>query len=288
MQDRFGIGVVCTVGVGPERGGRASNEDNYLICHDGQIRYRNGAREELEHTEGPGLLVAVADGMGGHDQGDMASGAAVRVLTHLFRAGLPKDPSTALRVFLIQAHAKLYVRAMSRGPVNLGTTVTALWVLDGVAWWVHVGDSRLYLLRGEDLLQVTRDQTRGEFAERDGRPTPRDPDALCQGFLFGSRGLGDDRSIRIDPGLDTGRLPLLPGDRLLLCSDGVYGHLQPDQIRQTLQDEDDAAVAASTLVEQAMGAKSDDNLTALVVIVEEVERNEELAPLDVVHTLVPE
>ena len=155
-------------------------------------------------------------------------------------------------------------------------------------WWAHVGDSRLYLLRGDDLVQVTRDHTRGEFAQRDGRATPREPGALCQGFLFGSRGLGDDRSIRIDPGKDTGRIPLAPGDRVLLCSDGLYGHLNVDELRHALADTPDAPAAASLLVETALDNESDDNLTALVIAVEELARPSTGVPLGDIQTLVPE
>lgn len=288
MRDRYEIGVVCTVGVGPERGGRSVNEDNYLICQNGNVRFRVGDAEQVEAVPGDGLLVAVADGMGGHDQVHMASGAAVRALTHLFRAGGPREPESTIRQFLISAHARLHARAMARGPVNLGTTVTIAWLLDGVLWWASVGDSRLYLLRGDALAVVTRDHTRAEFARRDGRPTPREPGALSQAFLYGSRGLGDDRSIRVDPGLDTGKITLLQGDRVLLCSDVVYGHLKVEELRRGLMDASGAVNAASALVETALDNGSDDNATALVLLVEELGRAGGGEPLKDIQTLVPE
>jgi protein phosphatase len=148
----------------------------------------------------------------------------------------------------------------------MGTTVTAAWFLRGEMAWVHVGDSRLYLLREERLSQVSRDHTRGEFAERDGLPLPYAPGALTQNFIFGSRGLDDDDEIRVDKGRDTGTLALQPGDRILLTSDGVHGFLDEEQIMAGLSS-DSATGAARWLVDEAMTCGSDDNVTAVVVFV---------------------
>lgn len=288
MADRFDIAVMCSLGIGPQRGGRQWNEDNYVICLDGRARWRDRGAESSEPVESAGALLAVADGMGGHTRGDIASEAAVRALVRLVRAGEPEDPEDALRRFVLHAHGRLFDQAAAQGAGSMGTTLTAMWILNGVAHWVHVGDSRLYLLRGEDLAQMTADHTRGEFARRDGRPPPRDPGALVQGFVFGSRGLGDDRNLRLDPGKDTGRIPLWKGDRLLLCSDGLHGAVRREDLAQILREAPDAASAASTLVHTAIANGSDDNITALVVEALEVARpSADTGPLVDVATLVP-
>lgn len=288
MGDRFDIAVMCSLGIGPKRGGRQWNEDNYVICLDGKARWRDSRAESSEAVDSPGVLIAVADGMGGHTRGDIASEAAVRAMIRLVRAGTPDDPEDALRRFVLHAHGRLYDQAAAQGAGSMGTTLTAAWILNGVASWVHVGDSRLYLLRGDELALMSPDHTRGEFARRDGRPPPRDPGALVQGFVFGSRGLGDDRSLRLDPGKDTGRIPLWMGDRLLLCTDGLHGSLRHDAICQLLREAPDCATAASTLVHAAIASGSDDNVTALVLEAVEVQRPESAGePLTDVATLVP-
>ena len=108
--------------------------------------------------------------------------------------------------------------------------------------------------------------TRAEFARRDGHPLPSQPDALRQSFLFGSRGLGDDSSIRIDDGVDTGRVHLHSGDRFLLCSDGISGHLGPEQLAGILSEHGESpSSTAQLLARAALRAGSSDNLTAIVL-----------------------
>lgn len=288
MADRYGIGVVCSLGIGPGAGGREWNEDNYLVYEGGRGRWRDGQGEATEEVPGSGLMIAVADGMGGHARGDIASLAAVRALTRLLRSGEPEDPEDTLRRFVLHAHGRLYEQALAQGAGKMGTTLLAGWVLDGALSWVNVGDSRLYLLRGEGLAQLSRDQTRAEIAQRDGRPPPlRDPLALVQGFVFGSRGLGDDRSLRLDVGKDTGTVRLAVGDRLLLCSDGLHGVMDERALAELLRAGSSAQQSAEGLVAGALARGSDDNVTALVLTVDELTERSMPLPLQDVHTLVP-
>lgn len=267
MGEQYRVGVVCIRGIGPEKGGRSYNEDNFLVC-DGQRGRFRATDGEVDLTVDPhGLLCVVADGMGGHDHGDVASGAAVQSFLRLYARGEPANPEAALAAFLRTAHERLRDHARDKGAANMGTTVTAAWFLRGEMAWVHVGDSRLYLLREERLSQISRDHTRGEFAERDGQPLPYAPGALTQNFIFGSRGLEDDDAIRVDEGRDTGTLSLQPGDRILLTSDGVHGFLDEDRIMAGLSSER-ATSAARWLVEEAMTCGSDDNVTAIVIFVD--------------------
>ena len=270
MSGFFTVGVVCTRGVGPERGGRAQNEDNYLVCRNGQARWRQGDREEITAIPGEGVMVAVADGMGGHAHGDLASSAAVQAISRLYRRGVPPDPEAALHSFVHQTHQRLRRRLEEHGPVNTGTTLTIAWLVGARAWWVHVGDSRLYHYRAGSLRRLTRDQTRREFAERDGRELRIDQDFLVQNFVFGSRGMGHDEELRIDPGTDTGSLDLQPGDRLILCSDGLTGVVPDHRIRDAVMEAPEPSACASWLVERAMAAGTDDNITVLVIRVDRI------------------
>lgn len=263
---RLSVGVVCSVGVGPAHGGRSRNEDNYLLCREGRVAWREGDQEVgYSIAGGPGVLAAVADGMGGHEDGELASAAAVQAMARLYHRDPPAEPEPALRAFVQEAHRRLHTRLAATGPVKMGTTLTTVWVLGHRAYWVQVGDSRLYHWRGGRLTRVTRDHTRGEFARRDRRPLPKHPDFLSQNFIYGSRGLGDDTGLRIEPGVDTGTLPLLEGDRLVLCSDGLSGRVDDVWIADVLNRVPEPAAAAVALLEKAIAHHSDDNVTILVL-----------------------
>ncbi len=261
------VGVHCSVGVGPARGGRANNEDNYLRAQDGVLAWREG-EGEYRASVGPcpHVLVAVADGMGGHDDGEIASAAAVQTLARLYLQAPGESPELTLRDFVLDAHRRLHARAATTGTVKMGTTLTTAWVVDGRLHWVQVGDSRLHLLRRGQVVQITTDQTRGEFARRDGRPAPNWPDNLAQNFIYGSRGLGDDHGIRIDTPADCGSFGLEAGDLLVLTSDGIHGLLDSRQILACLDGKAaDLDAAAAALVTAALDAGSDDNATAVLV-----------------------
>lgn len=262
----YSLGLVCTVGIGAGRGGRMRNEDNYLVCRDGEIRWRDGDTE-VSHAApaSTSILLAVADGMGGHDDGDLASSAAVQALARLYTRPPPSDPEDTLREFLIDAHRRIRARVAVNGKVSMGTTLTVAWILGGRVYWAHVGDSRLYHWRAGRITPITRDQTRGEFARRDGRVLPSHPGHLAQNFIFGSRGLGDDTALRIDRGIDTGSFPLQAEDRLVLCTDGVSGRVEDAWIGDLVRNVPDAAACAVSLMERAIASDSDDNITTLVL-----------------------
>jgi protein phosphatase len=264
MNGSVACGAAAALGPSPDRGGRAEQEDNYLVCADGQIRFLEGGAERVVEGWGEGALLAVADGMGGHADGALASGAAVQALSRLWGAAPPGDPEAALRAFVLRAHARLRDLARARGSVELGTTLTVAWLRGGRMVWCQVGDSRLYLLRAGALRQLSRDHTRREFAARDQRPAPGQPDALAQAFLFGSRGLSPDQALRIDPGLDTGTVHLQPGDRVLLCSDGVWGPLPADALQRELGGPGPCGVVAARLLGRAVARGGTDNLSAVV------------------------
>lgn len=265
------VGLVCHRGLEPEKGGRQKNEDNYLVARKREIRFREGDHEEMESQDTHGVLLAVADGMGGHDNGDLASAAAVRAVARLVTAAPSLEPEEELRRFVLRAHTRLQEHSRGRGVHNMGTTLVVAWLIGDRCYWVNVGDSRLYHHRGTTLRLVTKDQTRGEFARRDGRPEPSDATRLAQNFMFGSRGLGHDDGIRIDPGEDSGSFRLQKGDRLLICSDGLSGFVDDYALLEAIREAPEPIAAATWLLERALAEGSDDNITALVARVESVE-----------------
>lgn len=263
-------GVVCTVGVGPTRGGRLRNEDNYLVCQDGKVTWRDGEVEQTVRLPAtPSVLLAVADGMGGHEDGELASAAAVQAVSRLYSRPIPPQPEETLRDFVLDAHRRIRARVAVGGAVRMGTTLTIAWLLEGKVYWVNVGDSRLYHWRQGRLTRVTRDQTRAEFARRDTRPMPPHPDHLSQNFIYGSRGLGDDTQLRVDRGLDNGSFRVQKGDRLVLCSDGLSGRVEDPWIADVLANVPEPSACAVALMERAIAAHSDDNITVLVARVDD-------------------
>lgn len=264
----YTVGLICSTGAPPSHGGREHNEDNYLLCRSGEIRYRSGSEETILHRSGFGMLAAVADGMGGHRFGDLAAAAAVQALSRLYYREKPSDPEAALHSFFLQSHRKLRARALQGRMGDIGTTLASIWLLEHRAYWAHVGDSRIYHLRGETISCLTRDHTRGEFAARDGRPSPKHASSLSQSFIFGSRGLGLNGDIRIDAGTDTGTLELLTGDYLLLCSDGLTSTVPDHRLASALKAHGDPSTCAAWLAERAIAAGSTDNITIVIVRVD--------------------
>lgn len=266
----YTVGIVCSVGVGPERGGREGNEDNYLVCQDSRAAWRQGDGEHVEPMPGgEGTLLAVADGMGGMQDGELASTVAVRVMAKLYAGGRPTDPERALRRYVLDTHAQLHARVGARSKVRMGTTLTIAWVIGGRAAWVQVGDSRLYIFRSGVLRRLTHDHTSREFARRDGLRAEAYPEELAQSFIFGSRGLGDDDALRLDRGYDSGSEPLRRGDRLLLATDGLTGVVDDVSIGDVLAHTPDPQAAAVACMERALARGSRDNVTVLVVRVDE-------------------
>lgn len=215
---------------------------------------------------GPSLL-AVADGMGGHPHGDVASAAAITALTEAPAAGDPAagDPAAALAAAVARASARLEELAAGDPELRgMGTTLTAM-AWDGAGFAVaHVGDSRAYLLRGGDLFQITRDHTMVQSLVDGGRLTPDQAanhphgSTLLRALLPG----GDQRP-------DLFRQDAAPGDRYLLCSDGLSGFVPAGAIRDALAGAERPADAVARLIALADAAGGPDNITCVVADVAE-------------------
>ena len=215
-------------------------------------------------------LFAVADGMGGYSGGEVASHIAVSSLAEFWAASLDTDNtwpyafdrSLGLHENRIDAAVRLANRricARREGELrNMGSTLAALIVRPKAAIVAHLGDSRIYRLRGGALTQLTRDHSLYEQLREAGADLP----PLDQ-FAYANvvtRALGAAEHDR--PELQT--LDLVDGDRYLVCSDGLSGVLGPAEIAALLADTAIEAVA-DALVEAAFAAGSRDNITAIVV-----------------------
>ncbi|MGH8892041.1 MAG: PP2C family protein-serine/threonine phosphatase [Actinomycetes bacterium] len=215
---------------------------------------------------GPRLLV-IADGVGGHAAGEVASSVAVAQLAVLDEDSPGGDVLERLSAAVNSANNHL--RGMVAGDPDLkgmGTTLTALLRAGSRFGLVHVGDSRCYLLRGEDLQQITHDHTFVQTLVDEGRISAEEADHhpqrnLITNSLDGREGIELDLSIR----------ETRPGDRYLLCSDGLSGVVSEDTLRETLMHEADTDTAVDRLVDLALKGGAPDNVTAIVADVVEVE-----------------
>lgn len=217
---------------------------------------------------GPHLLV-VADGMGGHAGGDVASSVAVAHLAPLDdEAHGPDDALDELADALTKAHEELLALAEENPELaGLGTTVTALLRSGNKLAMAHIGDSRAYLLREGELAQVTTDHSFVQHLVNTGKLTPEEAEHHPQRSVL-LRVLGDfDMEIVPDLSVREAR----PGDRWLLCSDGLSGVVSFETISDALREIDDAGACAEQLVELALRGGAPDNVTVVVGDVVEVD-----------------
>jgi PPM family protein phosphatase len=214
---------------------REGNEDSYL-------------------TEEP--LFAVADGMGGHRGGEVASQLAVETLEKLFRQGageLPDQVQEANRVVFERS-------VLDRKVAGMGTTLTAALVQDDRVRLAHVGDSRAYLLRDGELGLLTEDHTLVHRMVSEGEISKEEAQSHPQRSVL-TRAIGVDTVVDVDD--ET--LQVRPSDRLLLCTDGLTSMVSEDEIEEVLRSVPDAQEAAQRLVRMANEAGGMDNTTVLVI-----------------------
>jgi protein phosphatase len=213
---------------------------------------------------GPRLL-AVADGMGGHAAGEVASALTIASMAELDAEQSGGDMLTALAMAVVTANARLQEKIIASPAVEgMGTTLTALLWSDGRAAVCHIGDSRGYLLRDGELYQITHDHTLVQSLVDEGRITADDVSTHPQRSLL-LRAL-DGRSIA-EPDLSVHES--LPGDRYLLCSDGLSGVVSDETLRDTLSTIEDPEVATRQLIDFAIRGGGPDNITCIVADVED-------------------
>jgi protein phosphatase len=235
---------------------RAHNEDSFC------------AAPEL------GLFV-VCDGMGGHNAGEVASRLAVEVIhKHLHEAQAGANPpmvgaydhrlsarANRLASAIRLANQAIHDTAQTKpGQAGMGTTVVAGLVSDQTLSVAHVGDSRLYLVRGDDIRQVTGDHSLVAEQVRRGLLTEEEAEQSSQRNVV-TRALGVEASVEVD----LEEVPLAIGDVVLLCSDGLTQGVKASQIKEVVQREPDPQAASERLVQMANEAGGMDNTTVILV-----------------------
>ena len=212
-------------------------------------------------------LMAVLDGMGGHAEGERAAETGRKVLVDRFgRPAQPLlDPMGFLHLALGRAHEEVTALGANL-PIERRprATCAACLVQEGTVWWAHMGDSRIYLLRGGAVYRRTRDHSHVEILLQEGLITPEQ--ALNHPLRnFVEVCLGGDPML---PEMDMGRLQRVQaGDQLLVCTDGFWANLSDNDITTVLSSDAPLATALEALAELAVrrGGATSDNTTAAVL-----------------------
>lgn len=221
---------------------RSVNEDDYLI--------------------GDGVF-AVADGLGGHEAGEIASQMAIRMLKE-FKPPENGDPAGALAEALEGINRAVYKRSVADPSCEgMGTTLTVLLITGDTAYIGHVGDSRAYLVRDGRLHRLTEDHSIVGELIRMGMLSEPEARAHPQRNLL-TRAIGTQPDVEIE----VGYCKLGPGDRFLLCTDGLTGAVDDGEILRVMASAQDPRSAVDQLVELAMRGGGHDNITAVTVFLD--------------------
>jgi serine/threonine protein phosphatase PrpC len=233
---------------------RAVNQDAYLVD------------DELS-------LYVVADGMGGHAAGEVASQEAVETVFGMVKRGMETMPElrgqitedrvrAASRMMEGAVQAATYIvfamAELDRNKSGMGTTISAILALGTYAIVAQVGDSRVYQVRGGEATQLTEDHTLVSWQVRQGLITEDEAKRSPHKNII-TRAVGNRDYVQVDTGL----VELEEGDKYLLCSDGLHGYLKPNEIPEILQQPGEDAVLEFIQIANARGGK--DNITAVLV-----------------------
>jgi protein phosphatase len=218
---------------------RQANEDSYLVHEP---------------------LFVVADGMGGHIAGDVASSTAVSVISGNATTASAENLETLAE--LVRAANKAIWEKAGEDPNlrGMGTTCTLMLIDNTKAHFAHVGDSRAYLMRNGQLSQITEDHTLVGRMVKEGKLKPEEAENHPQRSII-TRALGVDADVEVD----LLSLDLAVGDRIILNSDGLSSMISDDEIANAVREEADPQAASERLVELANHAGGEDNVTVVVV-----------------------
>ena len=243
---------------------REHNEDNFLIADLTRRSRTLQEQDRLQPIGDHGTVLAVCDGMGGAAAGEVASELAVNIIYEkLAEAEAPKDRDDLARRLVRAVEAaglRIYSEAkLDRQHRGMGTTATVAALVDSHLFLAQVGDSRAYLLRGDRLVQVTRDQSLVNQLIEAGQLTEEEAENFEHNNII-LQALGTADTVQVDLTF----VELRRGDAIMLCSDGLSGMVRFDDIRETLVNNPEPFDACRVLVEKANNAGGHDNITCIV------------------------
>lgn len=227
---------------------RTDNEDSYLY-------WEPESDAEFRHK---GRLAIVADGMGGYEGGQEASRLAVETVRHVYDRDFTGDPQPALLNAFLAAHATIQRYAFEHPQFHgMGTTCTAVAILDHELSFAHVGDSRLYLVRGDSIARLTRDHSYVGRLVESGIVRSEDAESHPQRhILTAALGCGNE----LTPQVPEQPLTLEENDTLILCTDGLWGLVGDDDLARAVRS-NSLAEACTRMVRMALERGGPDNVT---------------------------
>jgi PPM family protein phosphatase len=231
---------------------RSNNEDSYIYWEP----------DSDEDFGRKGRLAVVADGMGGYEGGQEASRLAVETVRSVYDNAFAGDPQETLVEALGAAHQNIQRFAQEHPQFyGMGTTCTALSIVDHRLCFAHVGDSRLYLIRAESISRLTRDHSYVGRLVESGIVRSEDAESHPQRHIL-TAALGSGREVT--PNIPEHPFPLEEGDTLLLCTDGLWGLVSDPDLARVVQ-ANPPAEACQKLVTMALERGGPDNITVLVL-----------------------
>ena len=224
---------------------RALNEDSFFVSKIGKSK---------------AVLAIVADGMGGHNAGEVASAETVKTLKDLI-----VETNIPAKDLLLQAIAcannSIYKMSQKNPTLyGMGTTVTACMIEDSKLTAAQVGDSRLYLIRNNEITQITKDHSLVEMLLESGEITKEDAKRHPQKNVI-TRAIGTDSSVEAD----IYEFQLQKDDVVLLCSDGLVNMVEDEKILSVITQNEDFSTLSDVLVKEAENAGGHDNITVVLI-----------------------
>jgi protein phosphatase len=212
-----------------------------------------------EHPAGPGLLFAVADGMGGYAHGGVASLLALESLSGTLASQNGTPIPRALQRSVETANLTVYQKAHQLGVGRMGTTLTAAYVLGDVLFLAHVGDSRAYLIRDGRAICLTADHTTvGDMVRARILSPDRIRTHAQRSVLNKAIGIG----LFVQPDITQNKLR--ENDRLVLCSDGVWSVIEDDELARVAAEQAPVDLISRNLIDLALQRETDDNASVVV------------------------
>ena len=249
--DSFEAGNIKAVVVSDLGNIRTNNEDMGLFF---KVADENIIREK-------GYMLIVADGMGGHQAGEVASKMATEIISREYFNYKNGSVEKNLEKVLTLANKTIFEKASSQKAYQgMGTTCTVLVVIDHAVYYAHVGDSRAYIQKGDSIMQITEDHTYVQQLVNSGDITAEEAATHPKRNIL-TNAMGTKPELRVDTGKS--KFEFENNDRLLLCSDGLYDYLNDNELKEILYN-NGLKPAADMMVQQAKARGGHDNITVVL------------------------
>jgi serine/threonine protein phosphatase PrpC len=237
---------------------RAGNEDAFLVADLTTGNLGLGAKMSTHRIGERGSLMVVSDGMGGAAAGEIASSMAVKIIREALTKPRSEDICAQLRHATETANERIWEYAKeNRKLTGMGATLTAVLIHETSAYIAQVGDSRAYLIRGDQGKQLTKDQSLVQMLLDSGAIKPEEASSVAQNVIMQALGTSPTVDVAITS------VELCRDDLLLVCTDGLSNKVAPEEMRDALRHSESLNAACRRLVELANERGGEDNITVI-------------------------